>query len=271
MLKRLSSSAAILCSPLTAPAIAHEFWIQPDAYSIEPGAVLRLTLMHGERFNGAPVPRNNGYIARFESVGADSSTQVQGLDGNTTSFMRAADEGDQVLVYYSNEYTSLLDADRFNAYLEEEGLDAIIQMRESSGESDEPGREVYSRCAKSLIDADGDGLPADRALGLPYEILLLPDSFDGTIRAQLLDRGEPLEGAVVVAVLQDDPSALTEHVTDENGRVEFPNTRPGVWMLTSIHMSRLPDRHDADWESHWASLTLQIPDRGSSTATTSTH
>jgi hypothetical protein len=32
-----------------------------------------------------------------------------------------------------------------------------------------------------------------------------------------------------------------------------------VCKLHAIHMVRRADRKDADWESHWASLTFEVP------------
>ena len=44
-----------------------------------------------------------------------------------------------------------MEAARFNAYLADEGAEAVIAARKAQGQTDQPGREVYSRYLKSLI------------------------------------------------------------------------------------------------------------------------
>ncbi len=252
------SLISTLLAALFGNANAHEFWIQPESYSINSDQVLRLSLMHGERFLGDPVTRNNGYIQRFECVGVDATTDIRGLDGHTTSFARPSGSGGQILVYHSQEFTNMLEAGRFRAYLREEGLDGIIQRRAELGESDMPGRETYSRCAKSLITIGDAPIPADRAVGLPLELVLGAVGPDGAIHARVLLHGTPAPGLRVVAVRQADPSEIREAITDQNGAVQFQGGEAGAWMLTSLHMERATNEHTADWRSYWASLTMHI-------------
>lgn len=258
-MSRTRTIAAVLAALLVAcPALAHQFWIRPGRFMTEPDAPLRVMLFHGERFEGGVVHRDDAMIERFECVEPEGVSPVKGLSGQSTSYARPSAPGDHILVYRAGPYSNVLDAEAFHAYLVHEGLDEVIERRESLGERDDPGREVYSRCAKSLVRAGGgDAPPRDREVGLPLEIVLLDAAPDGPIRARLLFRGRPLSGAKVVAVLEGDPASQRSARADQSGVVSFEAGVEGVWLLASVHMVRLEGHGDADWESFWASLTFE--------------
>jgi uncharacterized GH25 family protein len=45
--------------------------------------------------------------------------------------------------------------------------------------------------------------------------------------------------------------------TDSAGRVAFAITKPGLWLIKTVHMIEAPPDSGADWESLWASLTFE--------------
>ena len=169
-------------------------------------------------------------------------------------------------MYESVENPLTLDADSFEAYLEEEGLPHIVDARAERGESGLPGREVYVRCAKSLVyagsfDGDGDG-NADAPTGLPLEVVLRSNGaprVDEPLYAVVLKHGSPAGGLRVIAVSADDPGQRIEAVTDPDGHVSFTPKHGGAWMLTTITMDRLHDHaSSADWKSLWSSVTFEV-------------
>lgn len=258
--------AVVLVLAWTLIASAHEFWIRPDTFAAKPDAVGRFYLMHGHRFDGECVYRNEPYIERFEVMTEDGAQKVLGRHGQPTNAARFASSGTNVVVYESREVLSELPPERFAAYLEEQQLDHIVKEREERGEAGKDGIEVYVRCAKALV-AVGDqstsqnaGLE-DRAVGLPLEIVLdaIENPTQGQeIRARVLYEGEPLADARVVAVAEakkEEPQVLN---TDADGYVTIDFDAAGPWMLTSLHMVRLDDRDDADWKSFWASVTFAL-------------
>lgn len=251
---RLARAAAMALT--VSAASAHEFWVMPSAFTLEPGSLLQVGLHHGERFAGEAVARNTPQIERFEFVSGGETTPVRGLHGQTTSLLRPERSG--VVVYESAEYLNVLPGAQFEAYLAEEGLGVISAWRRERGETDSQGREAYVRCAKSLITVEpsskGSG---DEVVGLPFEILL-SERGSGSVSATILFDGRPLEGARVVAVHADDAGSLIELESDPSGRVEFTPGDPGVWMLTSLHMVHESARDDIEWKSYWASLTFEV-------------
>ncbi len=245
---------------------AHDFWIVPSAFRANAGALVRIALHVGHAWDGEPVRRVPARFTRFTVVSDEGEQAVQGQDGAHPAGLHrpAGADGIQVVTYQSVHVRHLMDGPAFERYLEEEGLTGISDLRRSRGETDTPGREVYSRCAKALL-AIGD--PArgghDRRVGLTLE--LVPQVNPYTLRpseqlpVQVLYRGEPVADILVVAVSQRAPHDTVRARTDPDGRVRLLLDRAGPWLVKAVHMVAAPQGVDADWESFWASLTFEAP------------
>ena len=256
-------SLIVLILLVSRTASGHEFWIEPHAYTVASGDILRIGLFHGERFLGDAVPRDEAMIDSFTLLGPDGEQTVAGRAGATTSFAKPAVDGVHVIAYRTRRYANDLDAADFEAYLREEGLHWIAKRRAELGETTAPGSEVYSRCAKSIVRVGDVDTPAvDHVFDWPLEIVLDDPPYDvapgSSLSARVLSGGEPLAGARVVAVSRIQPDRLVELTSDDEGRVSFEADDAGAWMLTTIHMVRTDDEADADWESFWASVTFEV-------------
>jgi len=74
---------------------------------------------------------------------------------------------------------------------------------------------------------------------------------------RLLYEEAPLPGALVVAMNKTNPENRQLLRSDKLGRVAFPLSGTGLWLIKAVHM--IPSRSaDADWESLWASLTFEL-------------
>ncbi len=247
-----------------APAVfAHDFWIEPAKFQAQPGSVISIGLRVGEHFKGEAVPRKSDRIDRFVLVGADGEKPMVGRDGDATAgLVRIESPGMYVIGYRSKASSIELDAAKFEAYLREEGLDAIIKARAADGQSDAPAREIYSRCAKSIVtvgDTASQGF--DRPIGFRLE--LTPEQNPSTVLAggelpvRLLYEGKPAADVLVVAMCREKPSEPVRARTDADGRVHLPIAQAGAWLVKAVHMVRAKDAALADWESLWASLTFE--------------
>ena len=132
------------------------------------------------------------------------------------------------------------------------------------GESAAPGRELFSRSAKSLITIEdgGEATAGAPALGLALEFLSAHAETPvagSPFEFELLFRGQPVADVLVVAMPKADPSSSQRLRTDSEGRVRVDLTLPGPWLVKAVHMLPTPPSTAAQWESWWASLTLWIP------------
>lgn len=263
---------AVLSLLLSAPVLqAHDLWIEPSSYRPAPGERVAVRVRVGEHFQGDPVPRNAARIERFAAVApgaSDAELPLSGVEGADPAGLAALPApGTWILVYDTNHAAVELEGAQFEKYLGEEGLEGVIAQRAQRGQSAAPSREIYSRCAKSLVMVGAENGPEkgqgyDRVLGLPLELVpgaspaALPAG--GELPVTLLYRGEPLAGALVVAIRKDQPAARVSARTGEDGRVRLRLDGPGDWLVKAVHMIPAAEESGADWESFWASLTFRM-------------
>lgn len=268
-MKTLAVSLAFLT--FVSAASAHEFWIKPASFTIKPGSRLNVHLLVGDGFPGEIVARNGPKIERFDISTDSFKTPIPGVNGSDPAGSITLDQPGLHIITFRNLPTRIeLEADKFNDYLKEEGLDSIIAKRAELGHTNKPGRELFSRCAKSLVQVESpDGTPTvgfDRAVGLRFELIPLTDpanlTFDAagttTFKVKALFEGKPLEKITIAARTPDDPSLVIKASTDADGIAPLTLTKRGMWLVSSVHMIPAPASSSppADWESLWASVTF---------------
>ncbi|MBM4197965.1 MAG: DUF4198 domain-containing protein [Gammaproteobacteria bacterium] len=267
---RLALAAAGAMTGWAIPAAAHDFWIEPAAYTPAVGATVPLTLRVGENFSGTSQPYVRDWFIDFSVNSAAGRVAVTGFAGDDPAATIVLKSPGLVVIGYSSTRSFVnLEAERFNAYLRAEGLQRIEEQRRQRGESGSSGREYYSRCAKSLLRV-GAGTPPgattslhDRPLGYALELVPQADPYllvpGERLPLALLYRGKPLEGALVIAFTAETPTRRVELRTGRDGMVKLPLDRAGRWLVKAVHMIPMPAGDPvADWESFWASLTFEV-------------
>jgi uncharacterized GH25 family protein len=247
-----------------APLFAHDMWIEPVTFLPESGQIVGVRLRVGEDLLGDPLPRNPALINQFVVEDAAGRKPVAGRDGaDPAGFFRADTAGLLVVGYRSNPSAVEMDADKFNQYLKEEGLESVAALRASRNESGARVRELFSRCAKSLVlTGSPSEAQSDRSLGFTLELVAERNPY--ALRAgqdlpvRLTFENRPLAGAMVVAMNRLNPSEKLTGRSDSEGRVRFRMTKKGLWLVKAVHMVPAQDRAKADWASYWASLTFEL-------------
>jgi uncharacterized GH25 family protein len=263
-MKRTTLATVMLAVLSGPPIVAHDMWIEPTAFHPAVGSVVGVRLRVGEHFVGDPIPRDPKLIEEFVSIDRTSRTPIVGRDGSDPAgFIRIVTPDLLIVGYRSRPTPVVLAAEKFNQYLEEEGLEHVARTRAARNETLAPAREVFSRFAKSLVGgAGGPGRAGgDRAIGFTLELIaerspwtLAPGS---PLSLRLLYEGRPLSGAQVVAISRSHSDARRTARTDANGRVKLGLPHDGAWLIKAVHM--VPAKaSDADWASYWASLTFEI-------------
>lgn len=261
------ATACLLGLLIAGQAAAHDFWIEPASYAPLAGQTVAVRLLVGQQFKGDALGRPPAAgMHRFVVVDAESNASIT-LPGRAyadpAGAFRADRPGAYVVGFHGKPSAVELQAELFNAYLKEEGLDWVLATRAERNQQNEPGREIYSRCAKSLVQVGLDArprVPVDRALGFTLELIAerAADPTSGELPVRLLYEGRPLAGALVVAIHRDDPEHRLAQRTDADGRVILPLARDGQWLIKAVHMRAAAPASGADWESLWASLSLDI-------------
>lgn len=255
-------SVLALLFALAAPASAHDFWIEPGSFRPAVGAKVPLRLFVGQDFVGEPTVYLPDSFERYVVAGPDGEKAVAGTPGDDPAgHFSATRPGAYIVVYRSMLFTVTFDTlAEFEKYLDMEGLERVKTLRAYGTTKGKFIREHYSRSAKSLVRAGKPAKAADRPLGLRLELVAEKDPYaTHRVPVRLLYEGQPLAGALVVAFNKAEPLKKQKVRTGQDGRAQLDVGRPGVWLVTSVHMFPAPPRADADWESVWASLTFERP------------
>jgi hypothetical protein len=248
---------------------AHEFWLWPEPFAPAAGSAAQLTLHVGEYFEGNPVGFTSTHAMAmrhyFEGNSVDLHSRLPATAVLPAMKLRLQRAGAHVIAYDSYPSQLTLPAEKFHAYLHDEGLDAVIKQREAGGTAGLPGRERYRRCVKTLLRVGGasDATYAVR-IGQRLEIMPLTDPYaksaGDTLHFTLLFDDKPLAGALVKAWHKRDGQTILIHArTIENGQVALLLPYAGGWMISVVHMIRAADAEEADWDSFWGNLTFELP------------
>lgn len=260
---RAVASAAVV-GVLAVAAFAHDFWIDMEKHRFTKGDTAPIPLRVGESYPGEAVERDDLRIEKFVVIGPDGEAPVKGEDRkDPAGTVTLAKDGIYVVAYRSKRKSIELEAAKFEHYLRDEGLEYVAKIREERKETDKKGREVYSRCAKTLLRAGDDAKDGfDRVVGLRCELIPETNPFTAAPGDALTFRvvfdEKPLEKGLVVARSKAEPDHTVSGRTDAAGRVKLTLDREGVWMVKCTHMVPAPAETGMDWESVWASVTFDV-------------
>lgn len=261
-------TVAMLALVIAPPARAHDLWIEPSAFRPAVGTEVTARLRVGEHLRGDALARNPALVDRFVLRGQRREVALAGAPGQEPAgAARPAEPGLHWIGYQSHAFPMVLPADKFESYLNEEGLERIVERRARSGQSAAPGRERFFRCAKSLLDVAPGQRSEDSGLAttpLGFILELVPGlnpyalALGGELPLSLRFRGAPIAGVKVVAVNQHDPARFVSARTDASGFVALRLAEAGLWLVKAVHMEAAPPGAGVDWESWWASLTFEL-------------
>jgi uncharacterized GH25 family protein len=246
---------------------AHDYWLELSSFHPEVGERVAVTHRVGERLEGEAVPRNPLAIVRFDALSPAGATDpVAGRDGFDPAGVVAIDAaGAWRVVYQGSDSLVELAPEKFDAYLELEGLDAIRVQREKLGEGKKAAREAFSRSAIAFGCAGGakaSSSAARRPVGLELEIVpdgdLCAAKPGAEVGFRLLRLGQPAAGVLMVALDRTSAAEPMKLRSDAQGRFRFRLPRAGLWLIKGVAMERAAGIPNADWKSRWASLTFEL-------------
>jgi uncharacterized GH25 family protein len=264
-MKRRSLLLLLIVTTVTL-GLAHEFWLRPKKFRYTPGEEVKIDLVVGENFTGEPWDLTRHRVEKMEwittSARKDITNLVKPTKGNNLTY-KVAGQGSQLIVMQSNTALIELDAEKFNAYLEEDGIEEIIQRRKDRNETGLGAKEHYQRFSKLLLQS---GTTFDdvykRNVGHPLEII--PESNPSKLKSgdylacKVLFQGKPLAHQLVkVWNMMGNRAFLQNMYTENDGMIRFPISGTGPWMVSSVKM--LPsDDEQVDYKSMWASLVFGV-------------
>lgn len=243
---------------------AHEFWLDPVQYMPKAGASVPIVFRIGLNFQGDTYPFVRSLSRRFTVTDRQGERAIKTLDGDDPAAeLKFASSGLSVLVHERvQEQVVFPTFAEFQESLTIEGLEPIIEKHQSAGKPMANIRELYSRCAKSLVNV-GKGGGDDKLVGMPLELVSEKNPYQlagaTELPVRLYAQGKPISGVLVKSFNRDDPMSPLLARTDREGRVMVDVSRAGEYLVSAVQMLEPKSGDDADWVSFWASLTFAKP------------
>ncbi|MCD9150040.1 DUF4198 domain-containing protein [Pseudophaeobacter flagellatus] len=269
-----------------APALSHEFWIEPEKYQVNSGATLKAGLRNGQMYKGARLPYFDHRIQRFETVHQGQVTPYRGRMGDMPALV-LEDLPPGLLIALHETTPDLVTYDSWQEFAEfaaHQGLGDPGPMHRQRGLPAFGFGESYSRHTKMLV-AVGHGEGADRAFGLETEFVALQNPYtEAGLQAQtnstapatasgsdsalvplsllLLYRGVPRVAAQVEIFARAPDGAVSRSLaqTDDAGLVHLRLHRQHSYLANAVVLRPLEGDPKAVWQTLWASITFALPE-----------
>lgn len=269
----LALGLASVLAIVATSAGAHEMFLKPTAFQLQPNAKTVVALFNGTIDKSEnPISRDRMKAVSIVAGGAVSAPDAgRWRDDETTSYLdlTVGAPGSYVVGVSTAPRIIELSADNFDEYLAHDGIEDTLKARQAAKAPRTPVRERYSKHVKTILQVGS--VPSDdyaRPLGFPAEILLAANpasvKVGDTLAFRALIKGQPMAGQLVYANYEGAPTggAQDGHPgaqrlrTDASGAASFQVTQPGRWYVTLINMQEATG--EATYESNWATLTFEI-------------
>lgn len=246
------------------PAIAHEFWMEPQRFLFSYGDEINIRFRVGEQFTGENWKGNREKIQLLRLYYSDIQDDLNaalGTDTGDSLQFTLFEEGTAMLAFNTTNSFIELEPAKFNEYLLEDGLTNAIEFRKEHNETDSAGREYYQRSVKTIVQVGLNKTEVyKKQTGLPLDLVPLSHPYlllnNQPLKVKVLFKGEPLANAKLVAWHKLSGTVSDSSFTsDANGEISFPVETTGEWMVSCVHMVRLTDDEKANWQSYWGSVT----------------
>jgi uncharacterized GH25 family protein len=252
-----------------ASALAHEFWIFPKNFFPKVGEILAWKIQVGENYEGERWGGGSRRVERLRHFTTSRQETITPEIQQSDSLVELPateirELGTHMLVLETNNSFIELDADKFEEYLKEDGLQVALDYRKKNGEQNKKGREFYRRCAKSIVQAGivTNFMPTKPA-GIDLDIIPLQNPYqlepNSPLTCRVLYLQKPLANAMVRCWRRTNGKTEVEfRQTNAQGEATFdlPKKGKAAYMLSSVHMVRLTGNEKADWQSLWGSVTF---------------
>jgi len=250
---------AFICS-------SHEFWLNPEKFYYKRDDKATVFLQVGEDFEGSPW---KGTITRLSLLAPGSKEEI--IKSEVDTMKRSVQfllrkKGTNILVLQNKPSKIELKAEKFNAYLKEDGLDEIIEYRKKNGLENSVGREIYERCAKLLLNVEEiNDKNFSRRANLPLEIVPLNNPFAGDLAGtktkksyfKVYFQGKTVKNLSVRFWQRVGKELVKQEAkTSSDGEVSFEFYPKGKVMISCVKMIAHTKPEEADWHSYWASLVF---------------
>ena len=244
---------------------AHDTWIIPQKFHLQPGENLFVDLTSGMAFPKLEVaPKKERVQAVFCRLAArtfelkDFETAPNSLRIKDT----LPDPGVAAVWVKSPPKEIELKPDQVQEYLDEIDASSLVRQQWDNAKRSKRWRESYRKHSKTFVrvgDADADTSWRE-PVGMFLEIV--PEKDPTTLRVgedfpvRVLKNGKPFADFSLGIVAEGETKGSTKK-TNIDGKVSVRLDKSGRWLLRGTDL-RKSSKQDVDWESDFTTLTVQV-------------
>ncbi len=263
-MKPLLFKAALLAVLLPASARAHDTWLIPDRFEAAAKTSVTLDLTSGMAFPALEVgpKRERVEAARCRLAGRTIDISDISVGPKSLVFKTELSEAGIATLWMKLPAKSIeLKPAQVEEYLAEIDPPQSVKTQWATMEP-KRWRELYTKHPKTFVrvgDTTGDRSWAE-PVGMALEIV--PEKDPALLRegdelsVLVFKNGAPFPDFSLNAVVGGETKGETRK-TDSAGRVVFRFDKAGQWLLRGTDV-RKSTRTDADWESDFTTLTLEV-------------
>jgi len=263
-MEKPSILCAIAFATFLTSARAHDTWLIPDHFEVAPKATVTLDLTSGMAFPKLEMGPKRERVQTAPCRLAGRTFELSDISAGPNSLRLKSELSEAgVATFWVNlpPKSIELKSAEVQEYLDE--IDAPASVRKQWAEMTPPRwRELYTKHPKTFVrvgDPTADGSWAE-PVGMALEIV--PEKDPTALRegdefpVRVLKDGAPYPEFSVNAVSEGETKGETRK-TDSTGRIVFTLNKAGRWLLRGTDL-RKSAKSDADWESDFATLTLEV-------------
>lgn len=256
--------SAVIALLLSLRVFAHDTWLLPRRMAVSPGAVVILDLTSGMAF---PLLDHAIQPGRVDKAQCRLAGQVFNL-GKPRAAPKSLQFGVALLqpgvatLWVELKPRPLeLRPKLVEEYLDEIGASDEIRRVWADAKS-KRWREVYTKHAKTFVLVGGRGQDHSWSEPVGMGLEIVPEKDPTALRAgdelpvQVLKAGTPLANFTLGLIREGEKQGVLKR-TDVAGRVAYRLGREGRWLLRGTEL-RKSSRPDVEWESDFATLTIEV-------------
>lgn len=274
--------AAIIVA--TSVATAHDFWIVPDAFAIEPTASIDVRGQTSSLFPTSVSAVTTDRVVEARAVAAGATTIIPVGSVRGTSLVLSAKPrttGQHVVAVRLAPRNVRETPESFRRYLDLEGAPEARRRYEREGRLPPLGGDSitrrYAKYAKTFVEVGRGPRSFDQVIGHPLELIPLNDPAalraGDTLRVRMLLLGDVTPnaklhaGSVPGGSLVDTVAARqgaagdVSITTDGVGIATLVVAKTGLWNVRTVQIVPAAGGSGADWDVHWATLTFRVRPR----------
>ncbi len=254
---------------------AHDTFLIFGSHHLQPQTKVSVSLINGtfdKSENSVALERMQDVRITGPNQHSEKPEESQWHLTETQNELRfqTADSGTYIVGVSIKPRTFQMTAEKFNNYLQHDGVLDILEARQQSDQLDGNVTEKYSKHVKALFQVGTETTESfGQVFGYPIEIIPQQNPFSlsvgDTLPVQVMFHGKAVPNQLVYASYagfhrHDDDGQHIEAVqarTNDDGVTQIKIEQKGRWYVRLIHMTA-SDEEGVDYESNWATLTFEI-------------